>query len=366
MEVVPYHEGPTQAVVPAAPSALPAAAHAIVEWAAAAEAAYQLAQKLVVTSFVPDAFRGKPDHGAAAIIAGAEVGLSPVAALRSFDVIGGVAAPRALTLRAIAQAQGHEFVVDVATPTQCVMRGRRRGTSEWQTVEWTIKRAETLGLTTRTRDASKNPWVRQPQTMLVARATTEIVRLVAADAVLGIAYSAEELTDEAAATTTLTRATTTKTKVRRQTPAPEPELAPAATPEPDVPTTTSHDVAPEPKQPASRTPERDTATSHDVAPEIEPPGPPVDAGGPRPAKDDDESDNAGERSVTRAQLSKIGAGMRELGITDRYDALGYVAQAIGRQVSSRNELTVEEASVVISSLEFDRQPDPDGPEEDQP
>ena len=117
------------------------------EWAESASAAFQIAERLVQTSFVPAAFRGKPVEAAAAILAGVEVGLQPMAALRSFDVISGQAAARAITLRAIVQSHGHEIEVIESTATRCVMRGRRRGASDWQKVTWTIDRARDLQLT---------------------------------------------------------------------------------------------------------------------------------------------------------------------------------------------------------------------------
>jgi hypothetical protein len=161
----------------------------LADWAASAQAAYLVAEQLVRTSFVPDSFRGKPHEATAAILAGLEMNLQPMASLRSFDVISGQAAPRAITLRAVAQAHGHEIVLEESTGTRCVMRGRRAGSSNWQKVTWTIDRARSLGVT------NKNNWRTQPQAMLVARATSEIARLVAADAILGLAYSAEELAD---------------------------------------------------------------------------------------------------------------------------------------------------------------------------
>lgn len=55
--------------------------------------------------------------------------------------------------------------------------------------------------------------------------------------------------------------------------------------------------------------------------------------------------------VTKAQLTKIGASMSELGITDRDDALRRVSVLIGRQIESRNDLTAAEAHRLIDSLE---------------
>lgn len=274
---------------------VPPAAHALIEWAQSADAAYTLANKLCSTAFVPAQFKGKPVEAAAAMIAGAEVGLSPMASLRAFDVIQGVAAPRALTLRAIAQSQGHDFVTDEATPQRVVMRGRRRGSSEWQSVTWTIQRATQLGLT------GKDQWKKQPQTMLIARATTELVRLVAADAVLGIGYSAEEVLDENAPTTTVTREPSAKRTVSR-----------ARKPEPDEPP-------------------------------LDEPAPPVqDEATPEP--DDDEP------GVTAAQLKNIGRLMTKAEITERAHALSYVSSVIGHGISSRKELTVTEASALIDEL----------------
>ncbi len=163
------------------------------EWATSAQAAMVVAEQLSRSSFVPEAFRGKPGEATAAILAGLEVGLQPMAALRSFDIIQGQAAPRAITLRAILLAQGHEIELVESTATRCKMRGRRRGASAWQEVTWTMDRARQLGL------ASKQGWKNQPQAMLVARATSELARLVAADAILGVGYSAEEIADGAGA-----------------------------------------------------------------------------------------------------------------------------------------------------------------------
>ena len=56
--------------------------------------------------------------------------------------------------------------------------------------------------------------------------------------------------------------------------------------------------------------------------------------------------------ITDAQVKMLAASMNERGITDRDDALAYVASVIGREVGSRKELTREEASRVIDSLLF--------------
>jgi hypothetical protein len=162
----------------------------LLEWAQAADAAYQMATKLVTTQFVPQQYRGKPDEATAAILAGAEVGLSPMASLRAFDNIQGTPAPKAITLRAIVQGRGHEIRIDESTAEVAVVSGRRKGDSDWQTSTWDIPRAAAMGLT------GKAQWKQQPGAMLIARATAETCRWIASDAIMGMPYTAEEIRDQ--------------------------------------------------------------------------------------------------------------------------------------------------------------------------
>ncbi|MEU5772636.1 hypothetical protein ABZ819_04940 [Streptomyces venezuelae] len=160
---------------------------ALAAWAQEADLAYQMAQKLANTSFVPATLRGKPGDITAAILAGSELGLKPMATLKSIDVIQGTPALRAHAMRAVVQQQGHEIELVESTPQRCVLRGRRKGSDNWQTVQWDIQRAALMKLT------EKAEWKKQPQTMLVARATGELCRLIASDALHGMPYVAEEL-----------------------------------------------------------------------------------------------------------------------------------------------------------------------------
>lgn len=185
---------------PASPSALaradqdelvPFGAHTsdLVLWAYEAQQAQQIAKALAKTSFVPVSLRGKPDDIMAAILAGSELGMKPMATLRSIDVIQGTPALRAHAQRALVQSHGHSVQLVESTESMCRMRGRRKGEEEWQEVEWDLKRADGLRL------LEKSEWKKQPKTMLVARATGEICRLVAADVLHAMPYNAEELRD---------------------------------------------------------------------------------------------------------------------------------------------------------------------------
>lgn len=151
--------------------------------------AYEIAARLVTTSFVPSSYANKPQEAAAAIVAGQGVGLGPMESLRSIDIIQGTPAMRAITLRALVVSQGHEIWLEESTPTRAVVCGRRAGSDKIQRSEWDLDRARALGL------LNKDNWKKQPSAMLIARATSECARLIAPDALLGIPYSTEELQD---------------------------------------------------------------------------------------------------------------------------------------------------------------------------
>lgn len=159
----------------------------LMQWVEEARKAAQVATSLAKTSFVPQSLRGKPEDITAAILAGQELGMKPMATLKSIDVIQGTPALRAHGMRALVQSKGHEIELVDSSPERCVMRGRRKGSDTWQQVTWTIERAAQMQLT------GKAEWKKQPQTMLVARATGELCRLIASDALHGMPYVAEEL-----------------------------------------------------------------------------------------------------------------------------------------------------------------------------
>lgn len=156
-------------------------------WAQDAREAHAVAQSLSKTAFVSKEFQGKPELVTAAILTGQEIGLEPMASLRSIDIIQGTPAMRAHALRGLVQSRGHEVWVHESTETRAVVKGQRFGSDKEQTSVWTIDRAQKLGLT------SREQWRKQPQAMLIARATAEVCRLVASDVLLGMPYAVEEL-----------------------------------------------------------------------------------------------------------------------------------------------------------------------------
>jgi hypothetical protein len=171
---------------PAVPPANQPLGSSLEQWAREAAAISGIAQAIAGTTLA-GAYRGKRDEIVAVVLAGHELGLQPMTSLKSIDVIQGQPALRAHAMRGIVQKQGHEVEVVESTDTLCRMRGRRKGAEAWQEVAWDIPRARLLGL------LGKDQWKKQPKTMLIARATGEICRLIASDALHGMPYVAEEL-----------------------------------------------------------------------------------------------------------------------------------------------------------------------------
>lgn len=244
-EVEKHAEQPVeQGVAPSRDQAVERGSASLVQFVSDLRLAYNASLSLATTDFVPGSFKGRPDQAAAAIVTGLELGLTPMAALRSMDIIQGTPALRANTLRAIALAKGHEVWIEESNSQRAIVKGRRKGSDRVQESVWDMDRAKQLGL------ASKNNWKSQPQAMLVARATTELVRLIAADDILGLAYTAEELDDAAPAdspapakraSSTIarkSRAVTPKAAPAKAPVKPEPAETPEPTPEPtsEVPT----------------------------------------------------------------------------------------------------------------------------------
>jgi hypothetical protein len=311
------------------------------DWAEEADAAHRVAKMLVVTSFVPVHYRDKPAEAAAAILAGSELGFDPIASLNAFYPIQGTSAPKALTLRAVVQGKGHEFELVESTPQRCIMRGRRRGAENWQQVTWSLERARQLGLT------SRDQWRKQPQAMLVARATSELARLIGADALMGIPYSYEELQDtgpdeEVAEVATAGR----PARARRRTA--------AAIPGPERPA--------EPRPPAARPP----LPSEVSAPVADESGAKT---GPEHAESSDEStavegapdtetvDESGEVDVNDPRMKRLFALLHKAEVTDRF---AFATAVLGWKVETFKRLKVADVYTLVRALEEDLAQDAKG------
>jgi hypothetical protein len=151
--------------------------------------AHELANAIARTEFVPTALRNRPEAVMAAILAGHELGVSPMQALSKIHIVEGRPAPAAELMRAMAMAHGHEVWVEESNNTRVVVCGKRAGQEHVTKVQWTLDDAKKAGL------ANKNVWQKYPRAMLLARASAELCRLVFPDVLGGMSYSREEVED---------------------------------------------------------------------------------------------------------------------------------------------------------------------------
>jgi hypothetical protein len=298
----------------------------LVAWAHQAEAAAGIARTLAPTSFVPDAIKvwEHPEHSrdpakrgaldmdstvaqvTAVLLAGQELGLKPMASLRSFTIIRGTVAMHAIAARALLLKNGHEIEIRETTSQRAIVDGRRAGAEKWQRSTWNLERAKTARLFP---GPENGPWKTQTQSMLVARATAESSRWVAADALLGIPVMVEELEGEPGSNGML-----------------PPGSAAIETATDDAP------AAVEPKRARRKPPSTARAAL--------PSGPPAEV----PPEPDPPQQTLAQNAKKRTAMF---AALRAIGVTDPVEARGMIAAWVGHPVESSNHLTETEANVVI-------------------
>lgn len=167
--------------------------------AAAMDTAHKIARGLSATEMVPEHFQqhardpktGQPRGDsaiynlAAAILYGAELGMSAPAAAQNVFVVKGKPAVYARTMAAQVRRAGYRIEEVEASDTKVVWRGERDG--HWVHSEWTIDRAKQAGYT------ANQKYNTNPQEMLRAKCIAEVCRIQYQDVLLGMAYSVEEL-----------------------------------------------------------------------------------------------------------------------------------------------------------------------------
>lgn len=317
----------------------------LMSWAYAAQKAHEVALALAETPFVPKSMYRNPGAVTGAILAGQELGLGPMSALAGIDIIDGTPALRAATLRGLVQAHGHGIWVEESTETRAIVCGRRRNSQRVERSVWTMDRARKAGL------AGKRNWTNHPQSMLVARATAEVARLVAADILLGMPYAVEELTDEpmgdaAPGTALAARKRTAQRKAAPVATDQPPDEAGADVAEPTV------EAPPDDQPPVDEPPAGRVPTEAEAVATLERAGfEVVDViATPEYATPDEVPEVSTAAAMTDPQRKRLAVELRKAGIVDREERLAYASGVVGRELGSSTELSTIEATQVIQAL----------------
>lgn len=284
-----------------------------------ASGVHKIAQGIANTNFVPAAMQGKPDEITAAILFGRELGLDPMTSLQTIHVIERRPTLSANAMRGLAQAAGVKFRVDDSSDTRVVMSATAPGDAGWTSVTWTLDRAKKMNL------LSKTNWQKMPQAMLIARATSELCRLVAANILIGLPYSSEELQDGGEVDNVAPAVKPVQTRTVKRDPV-------RATVQPDVVNN------------LQESPTQEIGYNKADVPQ-------------RPIGEVVVRENGIHIRTRTALMAKL----NDLGIRARDERLAKVTEIVGRDIYSVNMLTEDEARRVLTVLDagasWDETPD---------
>ncbi|MFB4275811.1 recombinase RecT [Nonomuraea sp. MTCD27] len=262
----------------------------------------EYAKALSVSNLLPKQYQGQPGNVLYAVEFGQSLGISTMAAILGVHIIEGRASASSGLISALVRRAGHRLRVWVERDSAgslvaAVATIVRKDDPDFEfRATWTMGRAQAAGL------AGKQVWKNYPEAMLKARAISEVAREACEEELSGVGYTPEELGAEVNGDGSIV-----VTTARPNTPGRSIREA----------------VAPQQQQPEAPV---EPVTGH-----------------------------VAERMISDAQLKKMGTALREAGLTDRDSALAFVNAVLERDtdnpVTSRNELTLDEASRVIDALD---------------
>ena len=250
------------------------------------------ARALAPSRLLPQAYRDNPANLFLAAEFADALGIERINALTSIHVIEGKPSASADLMAALVRRAGHRLRVtgnDQAARAVLI----RADDPEFEYVaEWDLSKARQAGL------VGKGVWKSYPAAMLRSRAITEVCRMAASDALLGVIYSPEELGAEV-------------------------------------------DGAGQPTRPTHVTAGRVTAAELLTQPETlaEPDGDPEVI----------EDAEVVEPPITPAQSKRLHTLVTTLGFT-RDQKLAGITNVVGHPVESTKDLTADEATWVIDAL----------------
>ena len=138
------------------------------------------------TEFVPADKRGKNDLIWASIFKGRSIGIDDFSAINEIHIVNGKPGLSAALAAAVARRRGH-IIDGELNATSATAHGIRADNGAEMSVTFTMEDAKAAEL------ASKKVWKQYPQSMLWARAVTQLCRALFSDCFVGGVYTPEEL-----------------------------------------------------------------------------------------------------------------------------------------------------------------------------
>ena len=329
-EVELYHSRPAEVAI---------AGRAIDDWIPVLSQVVDLAGQIANSPFVPEGLRGSVPAVAAAILTARELGVPPMTGLANIHLIKGKTGLSALLMRALIMSHGHEWQDVDVSDVRVVVRGRRRGETEWTEASFTAVQAKIAGI----------QLGGYPQDKLYARASVRLARRKFADVIAGMPYSSEELEDDPGAMLADESYSTPAPPAALAAPAP-PRTVRRRQPADAKPGPTPADTAagaPPAAGPAA-TPAAPAGSSPDL--------PPLPGEGTSPEVPEEEAaDKDAPGSVTADQIRAVWSIFSaQLGFTkdEKADARAACEKIIGRKLTggTTGNLSQNEASMVMDTL----------------
>lgn len=266
------------------------------------------ARTLSVANLLPKAFQGNPGNLLFAVEYADALGISRINAITSIHVIEGKPSASADLIAALVRRAGHILRVHGTDASCCAQLIRSDDPEFTYEANWNMNKAKAAGL------LGKAVWKNYPAAMLRSRAITEVARMGASEALLGLIYTPEELGADVDQTGAPVRYTATveqpKSAADRMRALVEPE------PEPE-------DV-------------------HQMTDGVLPKG-------------------WDEPPMTKAQRGRIFAQFAEMGVTDDQLMRDYMTNVLERPVTEgeqgRASLTLVEADRIIEAQKVELQPE---------
>jgi hypothetical protein len=147
-----------------------------------------LAERFAKSSLLPKSMQGKAPDVLVTIMAGAEMGLSPMASLRAIHVIEGkpVLSADGMVALVLGSGKAKYFTRVAESDTSVTYETCRVGTDTPRQCTWTLAQAKAAAL------EKKDNWRMYPRAMLASRAKAELARDVYPDVLMGC-YTEDEI-----------------------------------------------------------------------------------------------------------------------------------------------------------------------------